>query len=60
MAECQTCRGSRYIWREDKFSAGLVPCPQCNGHAIESCCDGEDRWQPDKMDKPKKPEDKPR
>jgi hypothetical protein len=28
-----------------------ITCPSCGGTGIESCCDGEDRWQPDKMDK---------
>ena len=27
-----------------------VPCSRCGGTGIESCCDGEDRWQQDLRD----------
>jgi hypothetical protein len=62
MAVCQTCKGERYrvhIATQDnpfEISPGEyliagkfeIPCGSCGGTGIESCCDGEDRWQQEK------------
>jgi len=65
MAMCQTCQGQRYIEVPINEPATpvlvggrvmrVIPCPQCGGTAIESCCDGEDRWQQEKRTDPDRP-----
>lgn len=69
MAQCQECHGQRYkrvvatpecpyeIKPGELLTAGVfdVPCHRCGGAGIESCCDGEDRWQQEKRDDNKRP-----
>ena len=54
MAQCQTCKGERYVpmMIQSPETLTLVvhptfkaPCYRCGGSGIEPCCDGEDRWQ---------------
>jgi len=54
---CETCHGERFIHPttvRDGFPVRPelyepIPCPDCNGHAIQHCCDGL-RAQPERRE----------